>query len=53
MRTAGSLLLLFGQNLTHIIALTTGHLDHQDSHQTIRLDSTPIRLPSPLPSLPV
>ncbi|MFH8687464.1 hypothetical protein ACH4EC_11400 [Streptomyces anulatus] len=50
-RAAGSLLLLFGQHLTHIITLTTGHLDHQDSHQTIRLDSTPIRLPHPLATL--
>ncbi|MFD9335024.1 hypothetical protein ACFWBF_11560 [Streptomyces sp. NPDC060028] len=47
-RVAGSLLLLFGQHLTHVSALTTGHLGVQDSHHTIRLDSTPIRLPQPL-----
>ncbi|MFF3675842.1 hypothetical protein ACFYYS_17930 [Streptomyces sp. NPDC002120] len=47
MRAAGSLLLRFGQHLTHIITLTTGYLDHQDSRQTIRLESTPIRLPQP------
>ncbi|MFD7400799.1 hypothetical protein [Streptomyces virginiae] len=50
-RAAGSLLLLFGQHLTHIIALTPGHLGVQDGHQTIRLDSTPIRLPQPLATL--
>lgn len=42
------LLLLFGQYLIHIIALTTGHLGLQDGYQSIRLDSTPIRLPQPL-----
>ncbi|MEU5416103.1 hypothetical protein [Streptomyces clavifer] len=50
-RAAGSLLLLFGQHLTHVSALTTGHLGVQDSHHTIRLDSTPIRLPQPFATL--
>ncbi|MFJ8769535.1 hypothetical protein [Streptomyces clavifer] len=50
-RAAGSLLLLFGQHLTHVSALTTGHLGVQDSHHTIRLDSTPIRLPQTLATL--
>ncbi|MGW1227562.1 hypothetical protein [Streptomyces sp. NPDC002530] len=31
-RAAGSLLLLFGQHLTHIVALTPGHLGVQDGH---------------------
>ncbi|WP_406187399.1 hypothetical protein [Streptomyces sp. NBC_01006] len=50
-RAAGSLLLLFGQHLTHIVALTTGYLGVQDGHRTIWLDSTPIRLPQPLATL--
>lgn len=50
-RAAGSLLLLFGRHLTHIVTLTTGHLGVHDGYPTLRLDSTPIRLPEPLATL--
>ncbi|MFE5546768.1 hypothetical protein ACFQ71_23460 [Streptomyces sp. NPDC056534] len=47
-RAAGALVLMFGQHLSHIVALTTGHLGETDGHLTLRLDDTPIRLPGPL-----
>ncbi|WP_328741340.1 hypothetical protein OHA91_39485 (plasmid) [Streptomyces erythrochromogenes] len=47
-RAAGALLLLFGQHLTRIVTLTTGHLGTRDGHPTLRLDDTPMRLPLPL-----
>ncbi|WP_159046878.1 hypothetical protein [Streptomyces sp. XY66] len=47
-RAAGALLLLFGQHLTRIVTLTTGHLGTHDGHPTLRLDDTPMRLPHPL-----
>ncbi|GEB57137.1 hypothetical protein [Streptomyces gardneri] len=47
-RTAGSLVLMFGQHLSHIVALTTDHLGEADGLLTLRLDDTPIRLPGPL-----
>ncbi|MFC9343613.1 hypothetical protein ACFT0G_38985 [Streptomyces sp. NPDC057020] len=47
-RAAGSLVLMFGQHLSHIVALTTGHLGMADGHVTLRFDDTPIRLPDPL-----
>ncbi|MFD3469968.1 hypothetical protein ACFWWM_27105 [Streptomyces sp. NPDC058682] len=47
-RAAGALLLLFGQHLTRIVTLTTGHLGTRNGHPTLRLDDTPMRLPGPL-----
>ncbi|MET9607073.1 hypothetical protein ABZZ17_18640 [Streptomyces sp. NPDC006512] len=47
-RAAGAVLLLFGQHLTRIVPLTTGHLRTHDGHAVLLLDDTPIRLPDPL-----
>ncbi|ALO13497.1 transcriptional regulator [Streptomyces venezuelae] len=48
-RAAGSLVLMFGQHLSHIVALTTEHLGETDGLLTLRLDDTrsacPVRSP--------
>ncbi|WP_198544864.1 MULTISPECIES: hypothetical protein [unclassified Streptomyces] len=47
-RTAGAVLLLFGQHVTRIAALPADALATVDGHTVLILDRTPIRLPEPL-----
>ncbi|SCE05053.1 hypothetical protein GA0115237_10884 [Streptomyces sp. ScaeMP-6W] len=47
-RAAGAVLLLFGQHVTRIAALSADALATVDGHTVLILDRTPIRLPEPL-----
>ncbi|MEU7348798.1 hypothetical protein ABZ778_33860 [Streptomyces bacillaris] len=52
-RTAGAVLLLFGQHLARIAALPTDALSTLNGHAVLVLNRTPIHLPGPLAHLPV
>jgi hypothetical protein len=50
-RVAGLLVLLYAQKLSAITALTTRHVQREDSRTLLRLGSRPIILPAPLDNL--
>lgn len=50
-RVAGSLVLLYGQQLSRIVAITTDQITTSDSQVRLHLGDTPIDIPPPLDAL--